>query len=381
MSLACRKSPERGVEERQPQPALGEMIRVAEAAGDPDILQDVIFGRVAQEGFVVVDDLTVDPVDVLRTPGTGLAQPQLLDARLFIAGIDFAAVDRRIERPQQVARHSVTAADRGRTNQQGKEYEGKLFHSSKISRPAVPERLPEFEFRPATRLPGIYMYKYTKSGRILQFFARFSTAQAIIRGKPADRKSTYSGGGRATVRVMPTSRAKCRSWVTTSSVPRYPAMARARIPKQAGKKPGRAKPAGRNGTEKPEPTKQNTRGVFFGSTLCTRVKIRNLCGQNTAIGENATYHTEDGRALCGVPALLVGGGDRRGARTRPGGRRPAAKRTGAPGCRERRGCRKRRARKTHKGRRERRKRRGRRERRGRHVPQHGAGYDRHGRRG
>lgn len=35
------------------------------------------------------------------------------------------------------------------------------------------ERLPEFEFRPATRLPGIYMYKYTKSGRILQFFARF----------------------------------------------------------------------------------------------------------------------------------------------------------------------------------------------------------------
>lgn len=35
------------------------------------------------------------------------------------------------------------------------------------------ERLPEFEFRPATRLPGIYMYKYTKSGRILQFFVRF----------------------------------------------------------------------------------------------------------------------------------------------------------------------------------------------------------------
>ena len=51
--------------------------------------------------------------------------------------------------------------------------------------------------------------------------------------------------------------------VTTGSVPRYPATARARIPKQAGKKPGRAKPAGRNGTEKPEPTKQNTRGVFF----------------------------------------------------------------------------------------------------------------------
>ena len=113
-------------------------------------------------------------------------------------------------------------------------------------------------------------------------------------------------------------------------------------------------------------------GYFFGSTLCTRVKIRNLCGQNTAIGENATYHTEDGRALCRVPALLVGGGDRREARTRPCGRRPAAKRTGAPGCRERRGCRKRRARKTHKGRRER---------RGRHVPQHGAGYDGHGAQG
>ena len=136
--VGLQEKPRKGVEERQPQPALGEMIRVAEAAGDPDILQDIIFGRVAQEGFVVVDDLTVDPVDVLRTPGTGLAQPQLLDARLFIAGIDFAAVDRRIERPQQVARHSVTAADRGRTNQQGKEYEGKLFHSSKISRPAVP---------------------------------------------------------------------------------------------------------------------------------------------------------------------------------------------------------------------------------------------------
>ncbi len=136
--VGLQEKPRQGVEERQPQPALGEMIRVAEAAGDPDILQDIIFGRVAQEGFVVVDDFAVDPVDVLRTPGTALAQPQLLDARLFIAGIDFAAVDRRIERPQQVARHSVTAADRGRTNQQGKEYEGKLFHSSKISRPAVP---------------------------------------------------------------------------------------------------------------------------------------------------------------------------------------------------------------------------------------------------
>lgn len=125
------------------------------------------------------------------------------------------------------------------------------------------ERLPEFEFRPATRLPGIYMYKYTKSGRILQFFVRFSTVQAAIRDKPADREGTYSGGGRTSVRVMPASRAKCRLRVTTGSVPRYPATARARIPKQAGKKPGRAKPAGRNGTEKPEPTKQNTRGVFF----------------------------------------------------------------------------------------------------------------------
>lgn len=153
---------------------------------------------------------------------------------------------------------------------------------------------------------------------------------------------------------------------------------------QRDEKPGTANSAGRgqpDGETKTDETGKRKRrnripaGYFFGSTLCTRVKIRNLCGQNTAIGENATYHTEDGRALCGVPALLVGGGDRRGARTRPGGRRPAAKRTGAPGCRERRGCRKRRARKTHKGCRERR------ERRGRHVPQHGAGYDGHGAQG
>ena len=77
--VGLQEKPRQGVEERQPQPALGEMIRVAEAAGDPDILQDIIFGRVAQEGFVVVDDITVDLVDVLRTPGTGLAQPQLLE--------------------------------------------------------------------------------------------------------------------------------------------------------------------------------------------------------------------------------------------------------------------------------------------------------------
>lgn len=150
---------------------------------------------------------------------------------------------------------------------------------------------------------------------------------------------------------------------------------------QRDEKPGTANSAGRgqpDGETKTDETGKRKRrnripaGYFFGSTLCTRVKIRNLCGQNTAIGENATYHTEDGRALCRVPALLVGGGDRREARTRPCGRRPAAKRTGAPGCRERRGCRKRRARKTHKGRRER---------RGRHVPQHGAGYDGHGAQG
>ena len=61
--------------------------------------------------------------------------------------------------------------------------------------------------------------------------------QAAIRDKPADREGTYSGGGRTTVRVMPASRAKCRLRVTTGSVPRYPATARARIPKQAGKKP------------------------------------------------------------------------------------------------------------------------------------------------
>jgi len=65
--------------------------------------------------------------------------------------------------------------------------------------------------------------------------------QAAIRDKPADREGTYSGGGRTSVRVMPASRAKCRLRVTTGSVPRYPATARARIPKQAGKKPGRAK--------------------------------------------------------------------------------------------------------------------------------------------
>lgn len=150
---------------------------------------------------------------------------------------------------------------------------------------------------------------------------------------------------------------------------------------QRDEKPGTANSAGRgqpDGETKTDETGKRKRrnripaGYFFGSTLCTRVKIRNLCGQNTAIGENATYHTEDGRALCGVPALLVGGGDRRGARTRPGGRRPGAKHTGLPECRERRGCRKRRARKAH---------RGRRERRGRHVPRCGAGYDRQGRRG
>lgn len=140
-------------------------------------------------------------------------------------------------------------------------------------------------------------------------------------------------------------------------------------------KTGRAQQDREAGTDETGKRKRRNRipaGYFFGSTLCTRVKIRNLCGQNTAIGENATYHTEDGRALCGVPALLVGGGDRRGARTRPGGRRPGAKHTGLPECRERRGCRKRRARKAH---------RGRRERRGRHVPRCGAGYDRQGRRG
>ena len=132
---------------------------------------------------------------------------------------------------------------------------------------------------------------------------------------------------------------------------------------QRDEKPGTANSAGRgqpDGETKTDETGKRKRrnripaGYFFGSTLCTRVKIRNLCGQNTAIGENATYHTEDGRALCGVPALLVGGGDRRGARTHPCGRRPAAKRTGAPGCRERRG---------------------------RHVPQCGAGYDGHGAQG
>lgn len=102
------------------------------------------------------------------------------------------------------------------------------------------------------------------------FSSAFSTVQAAIRDKPADREGTYSGGGRTTVRVMPASRAKCRLRVTTGSVPRYPATARARIPKQAGKKPGRAKPAGRNRTEKPEPTKPESgndeteylRGIF-----------------------------------------------------------------------------------------------------------------------
>ena len=240
------------------------MIRVAEAAGDPDILQDVIFGRVAQEGFVVVDDLTVDLVDVLRTPGTGLAQPQLLDARLFIAGIDFAAVDRRIERPQQVARHSVTAADRGRTNQQGKEYRGKIVSFVKNFSSGSPGKdCPNLSSGRQPAFPGFTCTSIRNPAGFCNFSSAFSTVQAAIRDKPADREGTYSGGGRTSVRVMPASRAKCRLRVTTGSVPRYPATARARIPKQAGKKPGRAKPAGRNGTEKPEPTKQNTRGVFF----------------------------------------------------------------------------------------------------------------------
>ena len=51
------------------------------------------------------------------------------------------------------------------------------------------ERLPEFEFRPATRLPGIYMYTDTKSGRILHFFVR------IFHGAGRNPGQTGRSGG------------------------------------------------------------------------------------------------------------------------------------------------------------------------------------------
>ena len=133
------------------------------------------------------------------------------------------------------------------------------------------ERLPEFEFRPATRLPGIYMYKYTKSGRILQFFARFFHGAGRNPGQTGRsgghlfrRRQNHYPRDAGLAGKMPVAG-------TTGSVPRYPAMARARMPKQAGKKPGTVKLAGRdNGTEKAEPTKPESgtdeteclRGIF-----------------------------------------------------------------------------------------------------------------------
>ena len=188
--VGLQEKPRKGVEERQPQPALGEMIRVAEAAGDPDILQDIIFGRVAQEGFVVVDDLTVDPVDVLRTPGTGLAQPQLLDARLFIAGIDFAAasIAALSVRSKSPGIASPPRTEEEQTNRE-KEYEGKLFHSSKISRPAVPGKTARgLSSGRQPAFPDLHVQVYEIRPDFCNFSSAFSTVQAAIRDKPADRE-------------------------------------------------------------------------------------------------------------------------------------------------------------------------------------------------
>lgn len=119
---------------------------------------------------------------------------------------------------------------------------------------------------------------------------------------------------------------------------------------QRDEKPGTANSAGRgqpDGETKTDETGKRKRrnripaGYFFGSTLCTRVKIRNLCGQNTAIGENATYHTEDGRALCRVPALSVYISQRGLCLPHPGRQRHyTTKYPGAPGYRGHRECRK-----------------------------------------
>lgn len=125
------------------------------------------------------------------------------------------------------------------------------------------ERLPEFEFRPATRLPGIYMYKYTKSGRILQFFVRF------FHGAGRNPGQTGRSGGhlfRRRQNLCPRDAGLAGKMPVAGDDGQrspIPCNGAGKDTEAGGEKPGRAKPAGRNGTEKPEPTKQNTRGVFF----------------------------------------------------------------------------------------------------------------------
>lgn len=133
------------------------------------------------------------------------------------------------------------------------------------------ERLPEFEFRPATRLPGIYMHKYTKSGRILQFFARFFHGAGLNPGQTGRsgrhlfrRRQSHCPRDAGLAGKMP---------VVGDDEQRspIPCNGAGRMSKQAGKKPETVKPAGRdNGTEKPEPTKPESgndeteclRGIF-----------------------------------------------------------------------------------------------------------------------
>lgn len=87
-----------------------------------------------------------------------------------------------------------------------------------------------------------------------------------------------------------------------------------------------------DGTERPK-------GYFFAPMLCTRVKIRNLCGHNTGIEHNATYNRKDSRAFCGVPALSVYISRRGLCLPHPGRQRHyTPKYPGVPGYRGHREC-------------------------------------------
>lgn len=132
------------------------------------------------------------------------------------------------------------------------------------------ERLPEFEFRPATRLPGIYMYKYTKSGRILQFFVRF------FHGAGRNPGQTGRSGGhlfRRRQNLCPRDAGLAGKMPVAGDDGQrspIPCNGAGKDTEAGGEKARKAKPAGRNRTEKPEPTKPESgndeteylRGIF-----------------------------------------------------------------------------------------------------------------------